>query len=281
MLDVKTLIISITAISLFSPVLYYLLHRSGSLVGGTLQWTIASIFSAIGLCLVLLKGAAAPALLTVVGANTAFALSYGIGWIGMRIFVERPPLYRAMWSLVLVQFLLTIWFTYVSPSQTACSTLVALVVALFCILIAQDLFRGALALRRPMRIYGSVVYALQALVMLVRIVLLQTLPLEGAYFKWGAINEVMFLWNIIFVFSLLAAILLMVSEKLQAEIKTLRGIVPICAHCKKIRDDQGYWQQVEQYVTTHSEARFSHGICPECMDQARAELEDLKGRIRR
>jgi phosphoserine phosphatase RsbU/P len=48
------------------------------------------------------------------------------------------------------------------------------------------------------------------------------------------------------------------------QIKTLRGIVPICAHCKKIRDDQGYWNQVEAYVSRHSEARFSHGICPDC-----------------
>ncbi len=49
-----------------------------------------------------------------------------------------------------------------------------------------------------------------------------------------------------------------------AEIKTLRGIVPICASCKKIRDDEGYWQQVEVYVRDHTEAEFSHGICPEC-----------------
>ena len=48
-------------------------------------------------------------------------------------------------------------------------------------------------------------------------------------------------------------------------IKTLRGLVPICACCKKIRNDHGYWQQVEVYVEEHSEAEFSHGICPECM----------------
>jgi len=47
-------------------------------------------------------------------------------------------------------------------------------------------------------------------------------------------------------------------------IKTLKGILPICASCKKIRDDKGYWQQVESYVTRHTDARFSHGICPDC-----------------
>lgn len=48
------------------------------------------------------------------------------------------------------------------------------------------------------------------------------------------------------------------------EIKTLRGILPICAYCKKIRDDQGYWKKIESYIQEHSEAAFSHGICQEC-----------------
>jgi len=48
------------------------------------------------------------------------------------------------------------------------------------------------------------------------------------------------------------------------EIKTLRGFLPICAGCKKIRDDQGYWTQIETYISQHTDAEFSHGLCPEC-----------------
>ncbi len=48
------------------------------------------------------------------------------------------------------------------------------------------------------------------------------------------------------------------------EINTLRGILPICSFCKKIRDDQGFWSQVEVYISKHSEADFSHSLCPEC-----------------
>ena len=47
-------------------------------------------------------------------------------------------------------------------------------------------------------------------------------------------------------------------------VKTLQGIIPICANCKKIRDDKGAWSQMESYISKHSEAQFSHGICPEC-----------------
>jgi CheY-like chemotaxis protein len=54
-------------------------------------------------------------------------------------------------------------------------------------------------------------------------------------------------------------------EEVLGHVKTLRGLLPICAWCHKIRDDGNYWQSVESYVTAHSEARFSHGICPECL----------------
>lgn len=49
-----------------------------------------------------------------------------------------------------------------------------------------------------------------------------------------------------------------------AKVKTLRGLIPICADCKKIRDDRGYWTQLEEYLQNHSEAGFTHGLCPEC-----------------
>ncbi|MBI5062218.1 MAG: response regulator [Desulfatitalea sp.] len=53
-------------------------------------------------------------------------------------------------------------------------------------------------------------------------------------------------------------------EKALAEVKRLSGLLPICASCKKIRDEHNTWQPIEQYIHTHSEADFSHGICPEC-----------------
>jgi len=56
-------------------------------------------------------------------------------------------------------------------------------------------------------------------------------------------------------------------EEALAEIKTLKGIVPICSNCKKIRDDKGYWNLLESFIEKHSEASFSHGMCPECSDK--------------
>lgn len=65
-------------------------------------------------------------------------------------------------------------------------------------------------------------------------------------------------------------------KKALDDIKTLKGIVPICSHCKKIRDDKGYWNQLEAYVQKHSEAEFSHGICPDCAKKFYPDLDIYK-----
>jgi len=65
-------------------------------------------------------------------------------------------------------------------------------------------------------------------------------------------------------------------EMTLSEVKQLRGILPICAYCKKIRDDQNYWQQVEDYFAHHTEAKFSHSFCPDCYEKIiKPQLDDL------
>jgi sigma-B regulation protein RsbU (phosphoserine phosphatase) len=67
-------------------------------------------------------------------------------------------------------------------------------------------------------------------------------------------------------------------QELQAalsNVKQLRGLLPICSYCKRIRGDDQYWQQVEGYVAEHSDAQFSHGICPSCYVKVSAEIDEL------
>jgi CheY-like chemotaxis protein len=61
-------------------------------------------------------------------------------------------------------------------------------------------------------------------------------------------------------------------KKALSEIRTLRGLIPICSECKKIRNDEGYWEQVDVYLRKHSEARFSHGLCPRCQENTIAGM---------
>jgi hypothetical protein len=58
-----------------------------------------------------------------------------------------------------------------------------------------------------------------------------------------------------------------------SKVKTLSGLLPICSSCKKIRNDKGYWQQVETYVKEHSDAEFTHGLCPDCVKKLYPEYQ--------
>jgi len=63
-------------------------------------------------------------------------------------------------------------------------------------------------------------------------------------------------------------------QKAMQEVKVLSGFLPICASCKKIRDDSGYWSQIEEYISKHSNALFSHGICPDCVKKLYPDFHD-------
>lgn len=65
-------------------------------------------------------------------------------------------------------------------------------------------------------------------------------------------------------------------EHSRREVKTLKGFLPICANCKKIRDDKGYWTQIETYISAQTDAAFSHGICPDCSKKLYGEYFNKK-----
>ena len=79
---------------------------------------------------------------------------------------------------------------------------------------------------------------------------------------------------VLFIITFLCAKLSEQTQALRARVRTLEGILPTCAFCKDIRDEAGNWHQIEEYVALHSEAVFSHGVCPKCTAQHYGELLD-------
>jgi hypothetical protein len=109
-----------------------------------------------------------------------------------------------------------------------------------------------------------------------------TVPLE-TYMR----SEVVSSWSALFWFvqilGLSIGAILLVLNKQHADleaalvnVKKLSGLLPICSSCKKVRDDQGYWDEIESYLLDHSEATFSHGLCPSCAAKLYPELEDQR-----
>lgn len=68
-------------------------------------------------------------------------------------------------------------------------------------------------------------------------------------------------------------------QKARHELHSLSGLLPMCAWCKKIRDDAGYWQQLEGYIQSHTHVEFSHSLCPDCTERVQAEMPDARWRI--
>lgn len=66
-------------------------------------------------------------------------------------------------------------------------------------------------------------------------------------------------------------------QKALSRVRRLEGLIPICAYCKRVRNEEAYWERVEQYVQSRSTARFSHGICPECLAREEAKQEGMPG----
>ena len=71
-------------------------------------------------------------------------------------------------------------------------------------------------------------------------------------------------------------------EEALSQVEQLHGLFPICSYCKKIRDDQNYWEQIDHYIAKHSAAQFSHGVCPECFEKyAKPDLDQLREDLKR
>jgi hypothetical protein len=80
----------------------------------------------------------------------------------------------------------------------------------------------------------------------------------------------------LFIFFIVTTIQILLFKKLYKRIRVLEGFIPICANCKKIRNTEDQWEQMEKYISQHSMARFSHGICPDCARQLYPDLYNGK-----
>jgi len=65
-------------------------------------------------------------------------------------------------------------------------------------------------------------------------------------------------------------------QRALAEVKQLNGLLPICSYCKRIRSDDNYWEQLESYLATRTDAEFTHGVCPHCYDKVRVQIDQFK-----
>lgn len=124
------------------------------------------------------------------------------------------------------------------------------------------------------------------------LLLIRVIPIVAGVFVRGsnAIGAWMYIGLLIVDFSLIAGTFVFYFERIRTQlnererslrsalssVRTLKGLLPICANCKKIRDDDGYWHKLENYVSSHTDTQFSHGLCPECEHELYGARDEKK-----
>lgn len=278
-LAIRTLYFSGCAIlfTISACMVNYLFSRK--IFPGFKAWTVGSGLSAVAFLLIGLRNML-PDFISIIVSNTLGITAMFFFYIGFKTFAEEKlNLHLHLSFIVIYSVVLFPIFTYISPNLRVRIVIASIATA------GYFLMCGLVHYRQGQRGFINL-----NIMLVSTLFLLVTLRIfRAVYYSISSndITDLMSSGNLSGLFvlilttlssSLLICLMQLNSQKLEAEntklidslqsalneIKTLKGIVPICSHCKKIRDDKGYWIQIESYIQKHSEAEFSHGICQEC-----------------
>lgn len=236
---------------------------------------------ALGLCFLFLRGTL-PLFWTSLVANSLIAAGFWIGLNGIEAFVGARPSRRLPLLAFLLFLALHTYGLYIQPDIH----FRALNLSWFSILLSILSARRLLQPPRPdmlrfTRLTGLIYLAYAFVLILRTVIILTERGLQQHYLSSNTYESAFFIiFQIAYIF-MTFFLLVMVNKRLVldkeqalADVRTLSGLLPICSNCKNIRDDQGYWKQIEDYLHTHSDARFSHSICPACAKKLYPELTD-------
>lgn len=271
-LDVRTLSF-VAAINAFILFLWLLSIFTGrKKYPGANEWIVSALFLFAAMAAISFRGILHDALTVVLG-NTCFIASFVLVDFGLRRFADDRPafiLYIAATSLIAVSF---IYFTFFEPQVAIRIAIISCSISAFCVRLAwytHSRIRRIVMGRTTLLV---TVFALLGLWDLTRAVL--TLLYEPAindFMKSGLIQSTTVLTFNAASILIYAGLVTVHAQRLENELKTLEGFLPICASCKKIRDDRGYWKQVEEYIEHHTDATMTHTICPNCAHKLYPDL---------
>ncbi len=271
-------------------VLFYFTRRTYDGFG---LWTIGSASLAVSLLAMLLRGVI-PESLSIFVTNGSFLAAMMLYYAGMRRFMGQRPMSQWWFILSIVVAVLIFFFFYVHNSMIWRTLIISWAAAAL-----QFAIAGLLLRRSPQNqsIFCSIIgslFFLTGVAFVIRGVwvfsephfhILKNSPAHVGFFigmlacQVGETLAFIMLQNERMEAEILEAQarLHTTIEELRAalsEVKTLSGYLPICASCKKIRDDKGYWSALERYIEERSDALFSHGICPDCVRKLYPKLAD-------
>jgi hypothetical protein len=215
-----------------------------------------------------------PGFFSVVGANTLLVIATSFVAAGIESFLGFKKNITFYVIITIITFGLFTYF-FVNPDVNVRILIISLILSTLYFYTAFILQKNVFQNSGIETGFLRDVFFYQGVWLLLRILL--TYLYEGNMVSFmtpsviqGSSFIIFFVGNILITFGLMSLNYQRIENDLQEsseEVRTLRGIIPICMSCKSIRDDEGIWKRLELYIEDHSEAEFSHGICPQCMKE--------------
>lgn len=279
-LDPRTLVVVLfTTFSLATACLAYV-WRFTKTYGGFGVWVGAMGLLSLGVLFLAGRGVV-PEPVSIVGGNTLTFIGFALLLHAGSVFLERGPVGAWVWWAMVPVVVCFLLFTFLWPNIQARIVIGGVYGGGLMLVLAKELFLDAKAsVSQASRFTGSFVLLLAVALLLRAGSGFFGSPSAG-YFDSGNFIVLNGLIGVGVVLGLTVGIHMLNQQRLeselvlaQAKMRVLSGFIPICASCKKIRNDEGFWTQLETYLRDHSEAQFSHGICPDCETRLYPELED-------
>jgi hypothetical protein len=282
-MDIKTLLLAAVLVTTVYGCGFSLYKTDQKTFPGFGFWIASFFIFSLGY-LSLLVRESIPLYLSIIAGNLCFAYGVLLRLDGVYRFTKNKSLKKGYY-LTLVPFILSIGFFYfVVPDIVVRNLIISIYAAVIALVISYILTTTAPPLNKKFYYTAALLSALIGLSMVIGPILI-TRPPTASIFTMGNRYAIQYLLFLSYEISWGFCLLMMNSQRLEDELRksekdlrvsniqlekvirekiTLSGLLPICSHCKKIRDDKGYWNQLEAYIEIHSEADFSHSICPEC-----------------
>ncbi|MBI5896859.1 MAG: hypothetical protein HZB24_12930 [Desulfobacterales bacterium] len=280
-LHMRTLFLATSIMGLILFICMLTVLRARKTYYGFHYWTASALCYFLGNVLIGLRGEI-PDLFSIVAANSVTIYTLLLIAYGISVFVNKgdPPwLYLAVGACVP---LVLAYFTYLTPSIRARIVIVSAAHCLACIYCLHKLLRDTPVFLKKHNLLLKLSFASGALWSLFRMgytlfydrtiesMLAPSLMLSASLIVYCVLVSFIGFGLCLFNFQRTEHELLSARD----EVKQLSGFLPMCATCKKIRVDKGYWNQVEAYIRSHSEAVCSHSICPDCLQRLYPEYCD-------
>lgn len=286
LLDIKTLFVVNGALAMFMA-LSLLFYRVNYKTYRGYEFWLASTFAVTLIYLFILLRGVMPELLSVVLVNSVTALALILRLDGLVRFTRGSRLPRACYFLPILLIPLVAYFYLARDEITFRNLAVSLLALIFSSLSAWELFRNAGRDNKSLYLASGTLFASYGVLIFARAIL-WLMNRQDTLFQAGLEHQIYFLLATVLEVGTGISFLMMNSQRLEAElqavsndllhsvadleqalaeIKTLGGVLPICMHCKEIRDDRGYWNKLEKFISEHSEAQFSHSICEKCLEK--------------